>query len=63
MSYLIDTPGLDEAGGEDREAMAREVAQRSDLVIFVIDGDITDTELSALRTLLAQGQAGRRCAQ
>jgi small GTP-binding protein len=54
--YLIDTPGLDEAGGEDREAMAREVAHRSDLVIFVIDGDVTDTELSALRTLLAQGR-------
>lgn len=54
--YLIDTPGLDEAGGEDREAMAREVARRSDLVIFVIDGDITESELDALRTLLAQGR-------
>ena len=55
-AYLIDTPGLDEAGGEDREAMAREVAHRSDLVIYVIDGDITDTELTALRTLLTQGR-------
>ena len=54
--YLIDTPGLDEAGGEMREELAREVAQRSDLVIFTIDGDITDTELSSLRTLLAQGR-------
>lgn len=54
--YLIDTPGLDEAGGEDREAMAKEVAHRSDLVIYVIDGDVTDTELSALRTLLTQGR-------
>ena len=54
--FLIDTPGLDEAGGEDREAMAREVAGRSDLVIFVLDGDITDTELQSLRTLLAQGR-------
>ena len=54
--YLIDTPGLDEAGGEDREAMAKEVAHRSDLVIYVIDGDITDTELIALRTLLEQGR-------
>jgi len=54
--YLIDTPGLDEAGGEDREAMAREVAHRSDLVIFVVDGDITDSELTSLRTLLAQGR-------
>ena len=54
--FLIDTPGLDEAGGEDREAMAREVAGRSDLVIFILDSDITDTELHALRTLLAQGR-------
>ena len=54
--YLIDTPGLDEAGGEDREAMAKEVAHRSDLVIFVADGDITDSELQSLRTLLEQGR-------
>jgi len=54
--FLIDTPGLDEAGGEDREAMAREVTGRADLVVFVLDSDITDTELQALRTLLAQGR-------
>ena len=54
--FLIDTPGLDEAGGEGREQLAKEVAGRSDLVIFVLDGDITDTELSSLRTLLAQGR-------
>jgi hypothetical protein len=54
--YLIDTPGLDEAGGEAREEMAKEVAQRSDLVIFVIDGDITDSERRALKTLVGQGR-------
>ena len=54
--YLIDTPGLDEAGGESREALAVEVANRSDLVMFVLDGDITDTERTALETLLAQGR-------
>ncbi|MGI9206033.1 MAG: DUF697 domain-containing protein [Woeseiaceae bacterium] len=54
--FLIDTPGLDEAGGEAREEMAKEVAHRSDLVIFVIDGDITDSELAALRMLLQQGR-------
>lgn len=54
--YLIDTPGLDEAGGEAREKLATEVAHRSDLVVFVLDGDITDTELSALRTLLTAGR-------
>ncbi|MEM9209248.1 MAG: Era-like GTP-binding protein, partial [Pseudomonadota bacterium] len=54
--FLIDTPGLDEAGGEAREALAVEVANRSDLVMFVLDGDITDTEKTALETLLAQGR-------
>ncbi len=54
--FLIDTPGLDEAGGEDREALAKEVAGRSDLVIFVLDGDITETELEALKFVLAQGR-------
>ena len=54
--FLIDTPGLDEAGGEDREELAKEVAGRSDLVIFVLDGDITETELDALRAVLAQGR-------
>jgi small GTP-binding protein len=54
--FLIDTPGLDEAGGEAREEMAREVARRSDLVIFVLDGDITDSERRALQTLVGQGR-------
>ncbi len=54
--FLIDTPGLDEAGGEDREALATEVAGRSDLVIFVLDSDITDSERDALKAVLAQGR-------
>jgi small GTP-binding protein len=54
--YLIDTPGLDEAGGEEREALAKEVAGRSDLVIFVVDSDITETELDSLKTLLGRGR-------
>lgn len=48
---LFDTPGIDEVGGELRERLAREVAGRSDLVLFVVDGDITATELEALREL------------
>ena len=54
--FLIDTPGLDEAGGEDRELLAKEVTQRSDLIIFVVDSDITESELDALKGLLAQGR-------
>jgi hypothetical protein len=49
--FLIDTPGINEIDGESRERMAREVSQRSDLVLFVIDGDMTDSEYNALQGL------------
>ena len=49
--HLIDTPGINELDGEAREKMAHEVASRADLVLFVVDGDLTDTELHALRAL------------
>jgi GTPase len=52
MLHLIDTPGIDELGGEAREISAFSAAQRVDLVIFVVEGDITETELSALKTLI-----------
>lgn len=45
---LIDTPGLDEIGGEVRADMARAVAQEADLILFVVAGDITQTEYDAL---------------
>jgi uncharacterized protein len=45
---LIDTPGLDEIEGETRAEMAREVADRADLILFVVAGDITRTEYRAL---------------
>ncbi len=48
---LIDTPGINEISGEERERMAHEVAGRADLVLFVVDGDVTETELNALRAL------------
>lgn len=49
--FLVDTPGLNEVEGEARERLAHEVAARSDLVLFILDGDITETELAALRLL------------
>jgi hypothetical protein len=49
--FLIDTPGINEVDGEAREHLAREVAGRADLVLFVVDGDLTQAELSALRAL------------
>ncbi|SEM30712.1 hypothetical protein SAMN02800694_0586 [Luteibacter sp. UNCMF331Sha3.1] len=48
---LIDTPGINELGGEAREKLAFEVADVSDLIVFVADGDLTREERDALRTL------------
>jgi len=49
--YLIDTPGINEIEGEAREALAHEVASRADLLLFVVDSDLTDVELTALKTV------------
>lgn len=49
--HLIDTPGINEIDGEERELLAREVAGRADLVLFVVDGDLTQAEHDALKTL------------
>ncbi len=46
--HLIDTPGIDELDGEAREQLAIEVAGISDLVVFVVDGDMTTRERDAL---------------
>lgn len=50
---LVDTPGINEVGGGPRGEMAREAAQRSDLVLFVTDSDLNETEHSALVELAA----------
>lgn len=49
--HLIDTPGINELSGEQREKLAFDVAGRSDLVLFVVDGDMSSVEVDALRTL------------
>lgn len=53
---LIDTPGIDEVDGETREALARQVAQQVDLLLFVVAGDITQVEYEALSQLREAGK-------
>jgi GTPase len=50
--HVIDTPGIDEMDGEARERLAFAAAAAVDLVLFVVEGDITDTELTALKSLV-----------
>ena len=45
---VVDTPGIDEVGGEVREALARDVARHADLILFVVSGDMQRTEIEAL---------------
>lgn len=54
--YFIDTPGINEVEGEARERIAQEAAGRADLVLFVVEGDLSDTELTALRRLLQESR-------
>ena len=48
---MVDTPGIDEVGGEVREALARDVARHSDLLLFIVSGDMQRTEIEALTEL------------
>jgi len=48
---LVDTPGLNEVGGHVRAEMAREATERADLILFVTDSDLNETEFSALLKL------------
>ncbi|NJN63195.1 MAG: DUF697 domain-containing protein [Coleofasciculaceae cyanobacterium RL_1_1] len=53
---LIDTPGIDEIAGEARAAMAIQVAQQVDVILFVVSGDVTQTEYDALCELWQSGK-------
>lgn len=53
---LIDTPGIDEVDGETREILARDLAAKADLILFVCAGDITKVEYRALSQLRDAGK-------
>jgi small GTP-binding protein len=50
---LVDTPGLNEVDGASRGEMAAGAAARADLVLFVADSDLNETEYRALVELAA----------
>ena len=53
---LIDTPGIDEVNGKEREALACNLAQRVDLILFMVSGDISQVEYTALAKLREAGK-------
>jgi small GTP-binding protein len=44
---LVDTPGINEAAGELHGKLAEETVRYTDLVLFVVDGDLNRVELDA----------------
>ncbi len=53
---LVDTPGIDEIAAAGRARLAARVALGADLVLLVLDGDLSRIEAEALTTLLASGK-------
>ncbi|MEL6221501.1 MAG: GTP-binding protein [Cyanobacteria bacterium J06627_8] len=55
---ITDTPGLSDASalGNEREYEAKRIATESDLLIFVIDNDLRQSEYERLKQLIAMGK-------
>lgn len=56
--WITDTPGILEMGvaGTERERLARQLAAEADLLLFVIDNDLRQSEYVPLRSLSAIGK-------
>ena len=50
---IVDTPGINEVDGGDRAELADVTARKADLILFVTDSDLNDTEYAALVELAA----------
>jgi len=53
---LIDTPGTDEYAGEEREQMAQQAAQQADVILFVLDGDLSESQKAQLEIIAQPGK-------
>jgi small GTP-binding protein len=55
---ITDTPGILEVGnaGSDRDKLARQLATEADLLLFVIDNDLRQSEYAPLETLASIGK-------
>jgi hypothetical protein len=55
---IVDTPGILEAGdaGTERERLARQLATEADMLLFVLDGDLRQSEYKPLTDLVTIGK-------
>jgi len=56
--WITDTPGILEAGikGTQREQLARRLATEADLLLFILDNDLRQSEYEPLRSLIEIGK-------
>ena len=52
-AVLIDTPGIDELDGAERERLAHSISNRADVTLMLCEGDLTESEYQALQQLCA----------
>ncbi|MCA9218352.1 MAG: 50S ribosome-binding GTPase, partial [Planctomycetales bacterium] len=50
---IVDTPGINEVGDTDHDALAKHAARRGDIILFVTDSDLNEVEFSAIIALAA----------
>ena len=53
---VIDSPGIDEINASKSRTLIPKESQQADLILFVLDSDLTSVELTALKTLLHSGK-------
>ena len=53
---LVDTPGIDEINAFKKANLISKESQQADLILFVLDSDLTSVELRALQELLESGK-------
>jgi len=53
---LQDSPGIDEVEGNVREQLALDAVQQADILLFVLDGDLTEKEYTVLEEVAGNHQ-------
>jgi GTPase SAR1 family protein len=51
---LVDTPGLDEVAGAERQAMTEAIVAEADLLLVVVNATLTELELTSIQSLIPQ---------
>ena len=53
---VVDTPGIDEASKSGKAIKSQNNSAKADLILFVLDSDLTISEHDALQYLIQKGK-------